>query len=56
MFIGIIFLCRGESRVENTSIAQLHGAVTIDSQGRLKPWYCGYVKGHWFGSYTYISN
>ena len=52
---GIAFTCRGESRVE-TNNAQLYGDVTIDAQGRLKPWYCGNVKGHWFGTVTYISS
>ena len=49
---GSIFICAGESY----NGAAYYGYVLVSDTGVLKPWYCSTVKGHWFGSVTYISN
>ena len=46
---GTIAACGGTSAAMGAL-----GLVCIDA-GRLRPWYCGNVSGHWVGSITYIA-
>jgi hypothetical protein len=46
---GTVVVCSGTSAV----LGNL-GLVCVDA-GKLRPWYCGTVSGHWIGSMSYLS-
>ena len=49
---GCTFICNGNAQNDTAE----HGTCIINTDGKLMPHYCGIVKGHWYGSYTYVSN
>ena len=49
---GCTFVCSGNAQNDTSGF----GTCIITSDGKLMPHYCGIVKSHWWGSYTYVSN
>ena len=49
---GCTFVCAGNAQSDTSAF----GTCIITSEGKLMPHYCGIVKSHWWGSYTYVSN